>query len=99
MTFLKSITLGAVVGLIAGQAMAETVLNTDTTRLYEADYAAHLDSNGYAVGVAVYGQHDADYDAFLTDAALFKPLLGHHDADYEVHLNHAAFVETTVALR
>lgn len=102
MNTLKSITLCAALSIVAAPAFSETVLNDAKSRLYEADYAAVLHDNGIAVGAAVYGQYDADYEAYLTDPELFQPMLGKYDADYEVYLRHADFADkpsVTLALR
>lgn len=94
---MKSLKISALVALMAAPVAAETVLNAEKSRLYEADYEAVLAENGIAMGAAVYGQSDADYDVYLTDANLFPPLLGHSDADYEAVLNHDAFSAIEVA--
>ena len=85
--------------MTAAPVGAEVILNDAKSQLYEADYAAVLAENGIPTGVAVYGAHDADYDVYLTDAAVFPPLLGQYDADYEVMLDRASFTETVIALR
>ncbi len=54
---------------------------------YDADYEGVLASRGTATGTAIYGQNDADYEAFLTPDNFFATAaLGQYDADYEVIL-------------
>lgn len=54
---------------------------------YDAGYEVVLASRGALTGLAVYGQNDADYEAFLTPENFFATAaLGQYDADYEVVL-------------
>ena len=97
MTPLKSIALFVAVSLAAGPALAEVVLHSEQSRLYEADYEAVLAENGIAIGAALYGSYDASYDVYLTDPELFQPILGKYDADYEGIIDRAAFAPVIVA--
>lgn len=54
---------------------------------YDAGYEIVLMERGQRVGTAVYGEYDADFDAFLTPDNFFATAaLGDHDADYEAVL-------------
>lgn len=99
MKALKSVCLSAVILATATPGLSDAAMHDYKANLYDADYATDIAAHGYVVGAAVYGQYDADYDAHLTDADLFQPVLGHHDADYEAHIDRAAFAPTTLASR
>lgn len=83
MRHLKNLTLAAVVSALAGPAVADAAMVDVKQKMYDADYEVIVAAYGYVVGTSAYGDHDSDYDAVLSDADLFPPLLGHHDADYE----------------
>lgn len=82
------------VPLYADAAMVDVKQN-----MYDADFETTLATYGYTVGTAVYGNHDADYDVYLSDAGLFQPVLGHYDADYEGVLMPASAFTTEIASR
>ena len=96
---IKSLALAALCTALSGPAFADAAMQDAKANLYDADYEVQLADHGYAVGVLAYGTNDADYDVFLSDAALFQPVLGQYDADYEIKLNRAAFSELEVAAR
>lgn len=51
---------------------------------HDAGYEVVLADRGMLVGAALYGQHDASFDAWLTPENFFETAaLGQNDADYE----------------
>ncbi|MEO9825179.1 MAG: hypothetical protein ABJF50_12255 [Paracoccaceae bacterium] len=67
---------------IGGFGVVDTALGA-----HDADYEVVLADRGIAVGAALYGQHDASADAWLTAANFFDTAaLGRNDADYETAL-------------
>lgn len=95
MNTLKSATLIAVMSVVAGPSLAETVLNDAKSRLYEADYASVLSANGIATGAAVYGQYDADYDVFLSKADVFQPKVAFRHAETDAVME-STFAESKI---
>jgi hypothetical protein len=97
---MKPLALAALCSVLAGPVLADAAMVDVKQNMYDADYETIIAEYGYTVGVAVYGVNDADYDAMLTDVALFPPLLGRYDADYEAVLMPAsAFTDTEIAFR
>ena len=95
----KNLTIAALCTAIAAPAFADASMNDAKANLYDADFEVALADHGYSVGIAAYGANDADYDTYLSDAALFQPVLGHYDADYESKLNREAFEDMEIAAR
>ncbi len=95
----KTFTLAALCAAFAAPVLADAAMVDYKANLHDADYEAEIAEYGYTVGAAVYGKSDADYDVYLTDAALFPPLLGQYDADYEAKLDHGAFANMEIAAR
>lgn len=77
----------SIVDAIAKKKLAEVSQPDPTLGQYDADFEIILAERGVATGTAIYGQSDADYDAYLTPADFFATAaLGDHDADYEIVL-------------
>ena len=86
MTLLKTLLGSVAIAATSTAAFADASI-VDRVSIGDANYEVQLAEQGVILGAALYGQNDADADAYFLKENFFgTAALGQHDAGYEAAL-------------